>query len=224
MWTHRTVSSSEKSILVREHFCSSCTAGLWQVWARQAVAWENNYFQWAIMSEQASLTYALYSVIASYIFRKANLASQKFETVAFEPIKGGKTSATVYSIPHLQSLKSIPFVHTEQKCSHTRMFTAPRYCSMRSHHVPSASIVCAQALRTNFTPYLKQLITCWDKSCWWALSHLFIDLNRFLVLLQLRCVSCYFQKALVCWAEKENQDFSVHTYSQKSRVKALQVT
>lgn len=60
-----------------------------------------------------------------------------------------------------------------------------------------------------------QLITCRDKRWRWALSHLFIDLNCFLVLLQLRGVRCYFQKALVCWTEKDNRDVSQSTHMDK---------
>lgn len=34
-------------------------------------------------------------------------------------------------------------------------------------------------------------------------SHLLVDVDGFGILLQLSCVGCYFQKALVCWTEME---------------------
>ena len=51
----------------------------------------------------------------------------------------------------------------------------------------------------------RRLTTCWDEGCRWASSHLFIDLDCFWILLQLSCIGCYFQKALVCWTGKGNQ-------------------
>lgn len=52
----------------------------------------------------------------------------------------------------------------------------------------------------------RRLTTCWDKGCRRASSHLFIDLNCFRILLQLSCIGCYFQKALVCWTGKGNKE------------------
>lgn len=75
----------------------------------------------------------------------------------------------------------------------------------------------ATCMTTHPTPCQQQSITCRDKRCWWEDAHLLIDLNGFLVLLQLRCVSRYFQKALVCWTEKEKQDVSQAAQIQKYR-------
>lgn len=64
-------------------------------------------------------------------------------------------------------------------------------------------------------PHVQWLIRC----CFQAISHLFINFNCLLVLLQLCGVGCYFQKALVCWAKKGKMKTSVSMYLQKEKKK-----
>lgn len=205
-----------------EHVCSLCT-GLWQVQAwtslctsrlRQTVPWPS--FDWSLTQSPEGTIFSVdHRVGASKFYTWVTFSYFNFEKHCIHlfhelrPIKGGQTSATVHSIPASKVAQLLQNrIATPQRCTNV-----PRYCSVHSHHVPSAT-ACTQGSKTNFRPHLKQIITCWDKGCWWALSHLFIDINGFLVLLQLCCVSCYFHKALVCWTEKENQNLlkSTHIY------------
>lgn len=137
-------------------------------------------------------------------------------------IKGGEISVLL-SLSYLWSpkanLMSKLALHTCDLVG--RITTAPCFGAKTHSHenifIFAESILCT-GFGTNLLLCKKHLTACWHKGRRWAFSHLLIDLNRFWVLFQLSCIGSYFQKALVCWTEKEIWDISQSTHSQKLKL------
>lgn len=134
-----------------------------------------------------------YFCTASWVTKRMNIRTAARVTLAVHGQKFCVNGLLLHSACQRRSDRALPWRSDPWHC------ISGAYCPLRGFQPKTKKV---QVTFVSLLQLLKRPITHWDEGCWWALSHLFIDLNRFWVLLQLSCVGGHLQKALVCWTAK----------------------